>query len=198
MKYLPLVVLVVFFCHIMFVDAQTSTDGIKSVDSEQEWIQSILNEHDKPIDCKDYLFYCAGHHGIIWSLIASDSAGIHFYNGTTRKYIESADYALLDSLSFIDDNIATIEWGFDSLASAAKLLKPLRNKVYNPIYNQLYVIKDNAVIFSHNDTDDYYVGPDSIVFNQNISKLVYLMFWLATPSGRQYMPMPSDILCPEK
>lgn len=182
----------------MFVKAQTTTTDISPIDKRQEWIQSILSEQTKSIKYNDYIFYCTGHHGIIWSLIASDSTGIYLYNGTTRKQELCADSIIPDSLSFIRENIKTITWGFDSLASAAKSLKPLNNKIYNPIYSQLYVIIDNNIVFSYNNRDDCYIGADSIRFNHNINKLLYLMFWLAAPSGRPYMPRPCDISGPNK
>lgn len=198
MKYLLLAVLFTTIIPVMFVKAQTTTTDISPIDKRQEWIQSILSEQSKPIKYNDYIFYCTGHHGIIWSLIASDSTGIYLYNGTTRKQELCADSIIPDSLSFIRENIKTITWGFDSLASAAKSLKPLNNKIYNPIYSQLYVIIDNNIVFSYNNRDDCYIGADSIRFNHNINKLFYLMFWLSAPSGRSYMPRPCDISDPNK
>lgn len=193
MKKLLLAILFTTLIPILFVKAQTTTTDISSIDKQQEWIQLLLSEHDKPLKYNDYLFYCTGHHGIVWSLIASDSSGIYFYNGTTREQRVCADSIFLDSLSFVKENIKTITWGFDSLVSAAKLLKPIENRIYNPFYSQIYVVIDNNLVFSHNDTEDYYTGADSIRFNHNLSKLVYLMFWLSAPSCRPYMPMPGDM-----
>lgn len=194
MKILLPTFLFIFFNSILFVESQSPTADIRSIEKQQEWIQTIISEQRNPIKSNNYLFYCTGHHGIIWSLISSDSSGIYVYNGTTRRHIEYSDNGLSDSLSFIRNNIKTITWGFDSLTDVAKLIKPLNNEVYNPIYNQLYLIKDNELVFSYNDIKNYYSASDSVEFHHNASRLVYLMLWLAAPSGRPYMPMPSDTL----
>ncbi len=139
-----------------------------------------------------YIVYCTGHHGIIWSLIGSDSLGIFLNNGSTRNHIEFFDDGLSDSLSFIKDNIKTIKWGFDSLSNFAHLLKPLDETTYKPIYNQLYIIKDGNMTFHYNNSRQYYAGSDSIQFQNKFSILVFLMLWLATPTCRPYMPLPKD------
>ncbi len=191
MKYLPPIILFLLLNFILFVEAQTKADRA-FIDKEQEWLQSILSKHDEPIKGNTFLFYCTGHDGIVWSVIGSDSASNYLYNGTTRKHLEEADRGLPDTLSFIRSTTETIEWGFDSLASASKLLKPITNKGYNPMYNQLYLIKDNNVVFSYNNRMVYYAGNDSVKFNYNLSKLEKLMFWLAGPSCRKYLPIPGS------
>ena len=153
----------------------------------------VPKNEDKSFNSGDYLFHCSGHHGIIWSLIASDSSRIHLYNGTTRKHIEHANLYSFDTLSFINDNINTINWGIDSLDNAAQALTPLNDEAYNPIYNELYIIKENKIVFCSNNAD-YYSGPDSTIFNHHLSKLSYLMYWLAAPSCRPYLPVPCDTI----
>ncbi len=157
-------------------------------DEQQLWIQSLLSE---PIG-GDYLFYCTGHNGRIWSLVSVDSTGIKLYNGTTSQYTKCDEPTLIDTLSFINDNIQTIIWGIDSLVKFKHLLKPIENRTYNPIYNQLYLIKDNRIVFSYNDAIDYYSETDSSEFNHNLNKLTFLMLWLAAPSLRTFIPIPSD------
>lgn len=163
-------------------------------DEEDAWIQTLLEEKNISIKHNDYIFYCTGHHGIIWSLIASDSMGIFLQNGTSRNHVEFSDCELSDSLLFIKDNIQTIMWGFDSLSNFAHLLKPLEKTTYNPIYNQLYIIKDGKITFCYNNGKQYYAGYDSIQFQSNLRKLVFLMLWLASPTCRSYLPLPSDSL----
>lgn len=194
MRFLPSIFLILLLNAALFADARASTDDRDSTDEVQEWIQSILSEQDAPINYNDYLFYYTGDYGVIWSLIVSDSSGVFFRNGTTRTHIEYDDCGLSDSLLFIENNTQTITWGFDSLASAANLIKPLTRREYSPFYNQLYVIKDNRVVFSYNDKKNYYAGSDSTTFKTNLSRLVYLMFWLSAPSARHCMPTPDDDL----
>lgn len=178
---------------MLFTKAQ-STNTDSTIDNRQAWIQSLLGGHGNPINCNDYIFYCAGHHGIIWSLITSDSLGISLYNGTTRKHIDYENQSIPDTLSFIKNNIKTIRWGIDSLSNAAQSLTPLKNRVYNPIYNELYIIKDGNLSFSYNDSNVFYNGADSIEFHNKLNKLAFLMLWLAVPSGRPYLPLPGDTL----
>ncbi|MDE6854018.1 MAG: hypothetical protein K2J38_03075 [Muribaculaceae bacterium] len=178
---------------MLFVKAQSAnTDS--TIENRQAWIQSLLSEHGNPINCNDYIFYCTGHHGIIWSLITSDSSGISLYNGTTRKHIDYGNQRIPDTLSFIKNNIKTISWGIDSLPNTAQLFVPFINSVYNPIYCELDVIKDGNISFSYNNAEVFYNGADSIDFRNKLNKLTFLMLWLAAPSIRQYLPCPSDTL----
>lgn len=193
MKSLIPIVLVILISSMLIVNAQ-STNADCTIDKEQAWIQSLLSEHNESINSNDYIFFCTGHHGIIWSLIASDSSEIHLYNGTTRKHLDYPNQSIPDTLTFINNNIMTITWGTDSLAKAAQSLTPLRNEVYSPIYHQLYIIKNGKVVFSYNDREDSYTGTDSTNFHDNLSKLTFLMLWLAAPSCRPFLPLPGDTL----
>nr|MBD5376723.1 hypothetical protein [Bacteroides sp.] len=191
-RLLPIIIFLLFFS-ILFVNSSTIANNITN-DKEDTWIQAIVGEQNISMQHNDFILYCTGHHGIIWSLIAYDSLGIFLHNGTTRNHVEFSDCGLSDSLSFINDNIKTIMWGFDSLSNFAHLLKPLEETTYNPIYNQFYVIKDGNITFRYNDRRQYYAGSDSIQFHGNFSKLAFLMFWLASPTCRPYLPLPSDSL----
>lgn len=189
-KLLP-IFLFLSFISILFVNSSTIAN-CRTNDKEAEWLQAIVGEQNISMQHKDVIFYCTGHHGIIWSSIASDSLGIFLNNGTTRNHVDFFDCGLSDSMSFINDNIKTIMWGFDSLSNFAHLLKPLEETTYKPIYNQLYIIKDGNITFRYNTSRQYYAGSDSIQFHSNFSKLVFLMLWLASPACRPYMPFPSD------
>lgn len=193
MKNLITIILIVLIISISFVGVQ-STNAESTIEERETWIQSVLSEQGKYINSNDYIFYCTGHHGIIWSLITSDSSKIHLYNGTTREHIDYKNQRIPDTLTFIMNNIITITWGLDSLAKAEQLFAPLRNEVYNPIYNELDIIQDGKMVFNYNDREHYYTGSDSINFNNNLNKLKFLMFWLAAPSCRPYMPIPGDTL----
>lgn len=195
MKSLRVSFLIVFVVSVLLNMAQSTViDSISC--NRQSWIQSILEKEGKSINSNDYLFYYTGHHGKRWSLITLDSSGIYLYNGTTRDHIPTDDYGLFDTLSFLKNNIDPITWGFDSLAIAAQLLMPLKNNCYKPVYNELYAVKNNKVVFILNGVD-YFCGPDSARFNSNLDRLLYIMYWLATPSSRPYLPVPGDTLFPQ-
>lgn len=193
MKSLISLVLFIFIISMLFVNAQ-STNIVCDIDKQRAWIQSLMSEQGISINKNDYIFYCTGHHGIIWSLIVSDSSEIHLYNGTTRDHIDYANQDIPDTLSFIKNNIKTICWGIDSLNNNAHLLTPLKNRVYNPIYYELDIIKDGNLSFSYNDAKVFYNGADSINFQNKINKLAFLMLWIADPSIRPYLPPPCDTL----
>lgn len=190
MKRLFYTSLLLLFISALFASAHSTN----SDDSEREWLQSLLREQGISITGGDYVFFCTGHHGIIWSLIASDSTAIRFYNGTTRPLIDSTYYSLPDTLSFINDNIRTITWGIDSLSTAAQFLEPDSNATYSPIYCHFYVIKDGKITFSYNAQNDSYAWADSVAFHNKMRSLAYLMFWLAAPSCHPYMHLPCDSL----
>lgn len=193
MRDLFLAILIILLIPILFVNAQSADTG-SSIDNRVKRIQTLLREQGISLNGGDFIFYCTGDHGIIWSLIESDSSGIHMYNGTTRKHIDYENQNIPDTLSFIDDNIKTIRWGLDSLADDARLLSPLKRDGYNPIYNELYILNDGHLSFHNNDAVEYYSGDDSKEFSAKLGKLNFLMLWLAAPSLRQYIPHPNDTL----
>ncbi len=190
MKSLPISAFLIFFVSVLLNAMQPAKADSLSTTS-QRWILSALGEPDKPISSDAYLFYCTGHHGMVWSAITRDSSFIHLYNGTTRTHIEYPIYELDDTLSFIKNNIRTINWAFDSMASAARFLTPVDREVYITVYTGLYLVKEDSTEFHTNDVARF-SGPDSASFNDRFKKLNYLMLWLAMPSGRQYMPIPCD------
>lgn len=190
MRSLIPIFLSILFTSVMFGTTQSIiADG--NVDKQLAWIKSILDEESISINSNDYLFYRTGNHGIIWSLITSDTSTYYFYNGTTRKHLKDTCHSPFDTLSFITNNLATIKWGFDSLANTAKYLTPIKNYTYSPFYNELCAIKNNKIVFFYNDAF-YYADPDSTEYN--LSRLTYLMLWLAAPSLRPCLPTPCDTL----
>ena len=184
--------LVLFVCPLFAATYPKNPDHFTSM-KQDAWIQSLLAEQNRTIEDKDYLFYCTGHHGMIWSIIVSDSSGMSIYNGTTRTQTDHRDNNLTDTLSFINDNIQTIAWAFDSLSNAITLSTTNNDTTYNPVYTELYLKKDgNVNCIYNNQIDEYYTGADSVEFNNNFKGLLYLMYWLAAPSVRQYLHVPSD------
>ncbi len=142
---------------------------------------------------QDFIFYYTGHHGHVWSKVYRDSIGFLLSNGTTRNWINQPACQLFDTLSFIENNIQTITWGLDSLWKEAKQLEPLFKQKYNPIYTELYIIRNNDTLFILGDAEKF-IGRDSKDFNINLQKLMFLMHWLASPSIREYLPVPNDTI----
>ncbi len=154
-------------------------------------LQELLKYLSIDPNNENYILYCAGHHGHIWSMITSDSIGWHISNGTTRKGYGQQSNIPMDTLSFIKDNIKTIKWGFDSLPIEVKLLESSVDDTYSPFYYEIFVVRDNNIVFYHFNNEEY-IGPKIENFNFELRRLMYLMFWLASPSIRQEIPIPND------
>lgn len=146
---------------------------------------------------QDYIFYSTGHHGHIWSKFLRDSVGLHISIGTSRSRNDQAICQSFDTINLIEDNIKTIAWGFDSLWREAKQLKPVYRTMYNPVFKELYIVRNNDTLFTLGDAEKF-IGKDSNVFNHKLQKLMSLMSWLASPSIREYLPTPADTLNNEK
>lgn len=181
---------------IIFVMSILSDIGFPSYSSNNdddfaERIRSVTNDSTD----KNYIFFGCGHHGMIWSKIAFDSTGIHLSNGTTRATIDDDQPSdtPIDTIRFIENNIHTINWGIDSLYLDAKLFDSSPNDIYNPIYQELYVIKNGNLFFHHSNTENI-IGLNNLKFNRKLNKLIYMMLWIASPPLRQYMPEPADTL----
>lgn len=156
--------------------------------SNREWLEALLKEEYQEFNDSNFIFYFTGHHGLIWSAISLDSIGLKIYNGTTRQIQPTP--VILDTLKFQEKNIATIKWGFDTLANEVELLQPHKREIYSPFYNVLYIVKDNEIVFKLDDDTDYFEGVNNSDFIFNLNKLVYLMYWIASPSIRPLIPEP--------
>ena len=192
MRTLLFVFMLLLLVSALFATAHPSNTDDSILSQEELWIQSLLREQDISTRGSDFIFYCIGHHGHIWSLITSDSSGIRIFNGTTRKETEQSDDFCLDTLSFINDNTQTIAWGFDTLLNSAPFFAPLSNAPYQPFYKHLSVKRNGNLFFKFDNHNDYYAGEDSIEFHEKFGKLQYLMYWLAAQSIRMHLPVPSD------
>ncbi|WP_289731959.1 hypothetical protein [uncultured Duncaniella sp.] len=142
---------------------------------------------------QDFIFYRTGHHGYVWSKVYRDTSGLLLSNGTTRNWNDQQTWQPFDTLRFIERNTPTIIWGLDSLWKEAKQLKPLSKQTYNPIYTELYIIRNNDTLFTLGDAEKF-LGKDSEIFNPKLQKLMFLMLWLASPSIREYLPTPNDTI----
>lgn len=98
-----------------------------------------------------------------------------------------------DTISLIEANIKTIQWGIDSLWKAAKQLRPLDREIYDPFFTELNIIRQNDTVFSLGKAEKF-LGKDSDVFNLKLQKLMFLMMWLSSTSIREYLPTPNDTL----
>ncbi|MDE5880275.1 MAG: hypothetical protein K2H60_00965 [Muribaculaceae bacterium] len=191
-----IIMLLLPFISLFSQDRQVEVnDADKNESLVDNRIEGLLDDDSRNfISGKPFVFYSIGHHGQIWALICKDSTGFRIYNGTTRHWLKSEKSDLLDTLSFIENNRITLKWTFDSLSSATKRMKPVDQKVYNPLSYELILYDHrNIPVFIDNDAV-FYSGSDSVNFNRHINKLSYLMFWLAAPSARKHLPIPNDTL----
>lgn len=122
-------------------------------------------------------------HGCIWSYVVSDEEGYIAASGDTR----TGDFRI-DTIS---KNATRLKWGLDSLALCCHEMKPVKRTEYWTNYEQLALVSsNNEIIFDCVDTD-YFSGPDSVTFNKELSKLKYMMLWIAFPiEYKDELPTP--------
>ena len=156
-------------------------------------IKSIIGDSvfSDLIDGKDAIIYYTGHHGIVWSMITYDAEEYRLYNGSTRDWDNQLAMIPIDTTKFVKDNSISLKWAFDSLTSEVANMVPCRRMDYNPIYNELLFIHNDSIVFRLNNTKNF-SGDDSIGLNRKIHLLVFTMYWLASPTIREYITIPSS------
>lgn len=137
--------------------------------------------YDK-INQKQFLFYCTGHVGIVWSIVVREDVGYLVYYGNT-----SDEFVATDTIGQCNE---IIQWGFDSLYLEAKTMKMKKINEYSPVKNVLEVYDDNCQrVFADYDMV-IYGGYNSEIFNEKLRRLKYMMFWLSAPEIRNFSPSP--------
>ena len=125
------------------------------------------------IEEKEFLYYTKGHIGHIWSLAVPENDHYIIVSGNTRNNV-----CRIDTISI---NEPVLKWGFDSMALYYHKIKPIDRSFNSPFYERLVLCSpQKEIIFDCIDTYAY-SGPDSVNFNNKLTKLKYLMYWLATP-----------------
>ena len=135
------------------------------------------------IDGKDFLYFVTGHHGLIWAYVVSEEEGYIAVSGDTR----TGDFRI-DTIS---KDATRLKWGLDSLALCCHEMKPVKRTEYWTNYEQLALVSsNNEIIFDCVDTK-LFSGPDSVTFNKELSKLKYMMLWIACPiEYKNELPSP--------
>ena len=169
------------------------TESIGAINCDSEYPLGSISCPSIDSIHQDYIYYASGHHGYNWSKICHDSTGWHLTNGTTRNWPDQKMFQSFDTISLIEANIKTIQWGLDSLWKEAKQLRPLDREIYNPFFTELNIIRHNDTVFSLGNAEKF-LGKESEFFNPKLQKLMFLMLWLASPSIREYLPTPNDTL----
>ena len=169
------------------------TESIGAINCDSEYPLGSISCPSIDSIHKDHIYYASGHHGYNWSKIYHDSTGWHLTNGTTRNWPDQKMFQSFDTISLIEANIKTIQWGLDSLWKEAKQLRPLDREIYTPFFTELNIIRHNDTVFSLGNAEKF-LGKESEIFNPKLQKLMFLMLWLASPSIREYLPTPNDTL----
>ncbi len=161
-------------------------------DPYQEKISNMIGTDIDSLP-KDYIFYYTGTNGHIWSLISSDSAGLHISNGTTRSYRSGEPALPFDTVKLLEDHAKRLEWAFDSLSIQATRFKPkpIKKDYFQRLDSHLYIVKDSTTIFVLEGIEKF-KGKNSKRFNTDLNKLRYMMLWISFDNARQYLPTPND------
>ncbi len=169
-----------------------SENEVKNDEGTIEWINNIVKDSGKQVNHSNYIFHCSGTcYGSSWSMIYSDSAGLHVLKGTTRNRQESEDTIPLDTLKILMDNSKTIKWALDSLANEASLLNAHMDNSYSPLFSKLVIVNDNEVNYEVYKIKKF-TGKCSKKFNNKLQKLGLLMLWLEYPNLHPFLPIPND------
>ena len=171
--------LVIILLMILCVVSYSSPTG----DQSDGYISIFHDSIPGIIEGKDFLYFVTGHHGCIWAYVVSDEKGYIAVSGDTR----TGDFRI-DTIS---KNATRLKWGLDSLALCCHEMKPVKRTEYWTNYEQLALVSsNNEIIFDCVDTD-YFSGPDSVTFNKELSKLKYMMLWIAFPiEYKDELPTP--------
>lgn len=132
-----------------------------------------------------------GNPGFLWTIVYQDDAGYRFITGFTDKDIEPCNN--LDTLSITKNNKETLSWGFDSLAILGKEMHYTDDYPYSHFYNELYVVENGEVQFHKPPLTGDFNGPNEERFNERMSNLMYLMFYLAIDSPKSFKA-PNDTI----
>ncbi|MDE5643698.1 MAG: hypothetical protein K2I56_09445 [Muribaculaceae bacterium] len=135
------------------------------------------------IEGKDFLYFIVGHHGHIWAYVVSEEEGYIAVSGDTR----TGDFRI-DTIS---KDATRLKWGLDSLALCCHEMKPVKRTEYWTVYERLALVSSKKeIIFDCVDTK-LFSGPDSVTFNEKLSKLKYMMLWIAFPiEYKDELPTP--------
>ncbi|MDE6131317.1 MAG: hypothetical protein K2F74_06965, partial [Muribaculaceae bacterium] len=171
--------LVIILLLILSVVSYSSPTGDQSDDNIRIYQDSIPGI----IVCKDFLYFVTGYHGHNWAYVVSDEEGYIAVSGDTR----TGDFRI----DIISKDATRLKWGLDSLALYCHEMKPLKRTIYRMNYERLALVSSNKeIIFDCVDTD-YFSGPDSVTFNKELSKLKYMMLWIAFPiEYKDELPSP--------
>jgi len=154
----------------------------------------LPHQIDTMIQNKSMIFYTVGHHGYNWSLIVRDGTNFCAYNGrvtAAEKIVyEQTNDNRFDSIAFFNANNAIFSWGIDSLPIQSVKMKRIRPSGWISIWESLAIINELGETisdFNYNNAIRF-SGPDSIVFNDKFNRLALLMYWLASPEVRKFLP----------
>ena len=121
-------------------------------------------------------------------MVSSDAKGLQLFNGSTKFWEEKIEQTPFDTIKFMKRNKGILQWGLDTLPAQAYKMTPQYSNAYSPFNYSLKVIYfgENLIFSSVNTTN--YSGPDSAAFNDKYGRLCFIMFWLAAPEIRPYIP----------
>lgn len=189
-------VVIWLFVPILFcVSFNIGADDIKNAnDSNLPFSFELLSDSIKEIvSNRKFIIYDYGHHGKKWCLIYEEGDSYDIKIGTTRNEPHRS-VSIIDTMKLMDAYRDLICWGMDTLPNITKDMNRLYPKQWSGFYRSLSVFNQQSnCIFNSNNAIGF-EGFDSIVVNDNFSKLCHLMYWLSAPEIRSLLPGFDDYI----
>lgn len=174
---------------LFFVSFNMGASDRKNVkDSNSSFSFELLSDSIKKIvSNREFIIYDYGHHGKKWCLIYEKGDSYDIIIGTTRNEPHSF-VSVIDTMKLMDSYRDLICWGIDTLPYITKDMVWQYPKQWSSFYHSLSVFNEHSnCIFNSNNAMGF-EGFDSIVVNDNFSRLCYLMHWLSAPEIRSLLP----------
>lgn len=184
------ILIVIALLSVTLSMALTNPDNNKSKEKlcrlVSDSIYSVMKGHPA-------IVYSYGHYGNSWSLISRIDdefrafSGKHDYSGNSFL-TENTPVNQFDSTLLFSINRDLILWGLDTLSTESINMQPFEEEISATLYSNLYVFNADGVNVFDSENAVTFSGPDSLKFNNNYNRLCLLMYWLASPRIRQYIP----------
>ena len=179
---------IVFILIIIFQlrASKSSQQDCETKMDDKEFFLSLNNINDTISDIinnKKFLYYITGHHGHIWSIVIPQNDYYILYAGDTRSNRFRCDTILTNDSALI--------WGMDSLPLYCHEMKPIHRDIYWPFYKRITLFSaDKEKIYDYSDVIGF-DGVDNESFNIKYNRLLYYMYYHATPPEIQAkLPVP--------
>lgn len=143
-------------------------------------VKNLVGEHA-------YIFYSAGHHSHVWSLVFKDDNDYYLIRGRNNELISNCSESLENEP--IENSFTVLSWAIDSMPEQS----PRMSSVCTPssiagMYSVLLVIDSKGELMFEAENNTVFGGDSQPDFNYKYQKVLLLMKVLAYPGLLEYIP----------